>query len=236
MTETLSNVIDDILEKLHEESGFETYWNRTEILSWWNDLYIETGRRGKFFGRVTTFISEADVDYYSLEEGTIEVYKVLYDNEPLYPTTMEELDENDRRWRERDSSTPTHWYIRKDERYSKIRLFPTPPDNEITINVYNYYIPEALRDNENDYPQMPFQKNKVLNYGVLAQALWQAGPGRDLERGNYYWSMFEGALNQMYDETRDRVDRRHVLRSIHESNDAVGPRLPSNYPPYPRRR
>jgi len=230
----MSNLVEEaesILQKLEEEAGSEAYWTEAEIKSWYNDLYVETCREAKFLAKTVEDTSVAGKDDYDLPDKTIHVVHVTYDNKPIYPTTIMELDSKSRTWRSLGNSIPYWWYFAEGEEYTKIRLYRTPNADGKVIAITVNYIPERLEDDES--PKYPLLNSLVLQNGVIAIALWKAGPGRDVERGNYYWNLFQAGLYSLIGETKNKQDRAHVLRSIEDVGIVRGPRLPSNYPTYP---
>jgi hypothetical protein len=233
---TLVQEAESILSKLDEETGTDAYWTESEIKSWYNDLYVDTARQGKFVRKSETQDSVAEQDDYELPDKTLEILGIVYDSIPIYPTSIQELNSYLYTWRSESSGTPDWYYQIDGEKYTKVRLWKIPSEASKEIEITVAYIPERLTDGEE--PEMPFNNSKALFYGVMAIALWKAGPGQDTERGNYYWQLFENSLNNLVKETKtDFKDKTHVFRSIHDvSIRQPGPGLPSNYPAYPWRR
>jgi len=233
---TLVNEATSILQKLDEEAGTNVYWTESEIKSWYNDLYIETSRQGKFIRKSETQDSIAEQDSYVLPDKTIEVLSVVYDNVPLTPTTILELNAYLYTWRSEASGIPDYYYFAEGERFTKIRLWKTPSESAKDIELTVAYIPDELEDS--DEPEMPFNNSKTLFFGVMAMSLWKAGAGQDIERGNYYWSLFQNALMSITGETKtEQKSKTHVFRSIHDVGlSESGSALPSNYPRYNFRR
>lgn len=230
---TLTEEAESILLKLDEEAGSDEYWTETEIKNWFNDLYLEISRQGKFVRKSEIQDSIADQDKYPLPTNTTELISVVYDSEPLWPTSIQELNNYMYNWRSQSSGTPTHYYFAEGERYSDVRLWKTPSDDSDEIELTVAYIPDKLEDS--DEPAMPFNNSKMLFYGVMAIALWKAGPGQDVERGTYYWTLMENSLGSLVKENKNNFKEKvHVFRSIHDvSLTQPGPGLPSNYPAYP---
>ena len=227
----LSSISTAMLTKLAEEAGTNDFWTATELKSWFNDLYLDICREHQIVAaRTTTTDSEDGVQNYALTSGHLQLHGVTYDGEPLTPTTIIELNAWDRNWRSGSEGTPRHYFFEEGLRYSYVSLFPTPGTDGVEVGLAESYIPDTLDDD--DEPAEPFADGLIIRDGVLSLALAKEGEGQNIERSEFYWTMFATKLRGILikPSTPEKV---HRLRSIEDAG-VGGLNLGEHYPSYPR--
>lgn len=226
---TLSTIVTNILTKLEEEAGSQEWWIATEITGWFNDLYIDICREGDFNRtRDISTGSVAEQSEYNLPVNALQVLGMTYNGKPIYPTTIKELNAHDRNWRSRGSGTPIWYYFEEGKEYTEVSLFPKPDTSEVEIGFDVAILVTAL-DNLAE-PIKPFEDGLIIRDGVISIALAKEGEGQNIERSNYYWSLFAGKLTTATKRPK-MSERVHVLRSI-EDGGIKGLNLGDHYEPY----
>ena len=231
---TLTEIYTKILESLEREAGSSDFWISDEIKDYINDLYINTCRYSRILRtRDVSTVSVADQPNYNLPNKCLQVFSMTYDGEPIFPTTIAELNAYSFTWRTANSSTPLWWYFEIGKEYTEINLYPTPQNSGEEIGFDHAYLPDSLGDT--DEPEEPFRDGLILEAGVMSVSLAKEGAGQNIDRSEFYWNKFLAFINNALSMYK-KPDRVHVLRSIEDGGLARGinrgPRLPSNYPPY----
>jgi len=231
---TLAEIRTNILIKLKQEIGTSDWWSEDEIEQWTNDLYIDTSRDGRLLKkRDILTLSIKDQATYSLPTGTIILISMTYDQEPIYPTTIEELNAYSRSWRSEGPGIPCWFYYERGNRYTEVSLHQTPSTSGLEIGFDVIYKPNKLEISES--PEEPFTDGLLLKDGVVSMALAKEGGGQNLDRSDYYWRQFYTKLTALLKEPKIS-GRTHVMRSIEDLGIRgidQGPRLPLDYPSYP---
>lgn len=233
---TLAEITISILKKLEYESGSQSWWTDTEIKSDVNDLYKTICKEGEILKtRDTTTVTVADQqDYtYSSTYTVISLIGVDYDNKPIFPTTIEELQSYSITWRDQGSSIPVWYFFEDGNEFTGPSLFPKPATADVELAMRFSY--EATTLGSSDSPEQLFKDGLILEKGVLSIELAKEGEGQNIERAEYYWQQFVTDLS--FPAKKSKMPGRvHVRRSIEDvglvRGIGRGPRLPDNYPPY----
>ena len=125
MLATIAEIITDVRSLVNETTA--SFWTDAEITRWANEgqeiIATETKCLSKYYSlelESTDIVNDREVrlssDFVALDEGG-----VLYNDNPLEPASLKELDEHLGNWRN-STGTPTHFYFRGDT----IGFFPKP--------------------------------------------------------------------------------------------------------------
>lgn len=231
MMATLNEITTRILNKLEYESGSQEWWLDTEVKSDINDLYKTICKEGEFLKtRDTSVVSVTDQkDYdYPSAYSVITLLGVDYNNKPIHPTTLKELNAYSRTWRDRGSGTPIWYYFEDGQEFAGPSLFPKPGTDALIIAMRFSYQAATLEDL--DEPEQLFKDGLTLGNGVLSIELAKEGEGQNIERSEYYWQQFISDLAFPAKKTKI-PERIHVLRSV-EDVGIGGFNLGEHYPLY----
>ena len=146
---TLSEITIKILNKLEYESGSSQWWTDIEIKSDINDLYKTICKEGEILKtRDTTTVTIKDQkDYtYPTAYNIISLLGVDYDNKPLFPTTIEELQSYSITWRDQGSSIPAWYFFEDGNEFTGPSLFPMPATADVEIALRFYHEASTLGD------------------------------------------------------------------------------------------
>jgi len=231
----LLNQSTAILAKLADEAGTDKWWTAIQIKKWINEIYTDIALNYECLSvRDTTLSTTIGLARYVIPKptgvGTITKLKSCdYDTTiegPLDFYTVEQLDVADPTWRGLGNGTPWGAFFEHGDENLAVSLVPAPGAVKVLGFDYNF-IPSTLGDS--DEPYEPFKDGIILRDGVMSLALAGAGGGRDLDRSDYYFSMFIAKL-PMINKHKAPVWR--GLRSVEDSTAIRSVRLPSNYPRY----
>jgi hypothetical protein len=225
-----------ILAKLADEAGTDKWWTAVQIKKWINEIYTDIAFNYECLStRDTTLSTTVGLARYVIPKpagvGTITRLKSCdYDvnvEGTLDFYTIEQLDSIDPTWRGLGNSTPWGAFFEHGDENLAVSLIPAPGAIKVLGFDYNF-IPSILGDN--DEPYEPFKDGIILRDGVMSLALAGAGGGRDLDRSDYYFSMFVAKLPML---AKHKAPVSRGFKSIEDATSIRGPRLPSNYPHYP---
>jgi hypothetical protein len=230
---TLDQIYQKVYAKLIQEAGSFEWWTEAEVKQNINDTYRETCRETEcILKRDTSTDTVAEQAAYDIPLPTgysdiLNLKRVWYDNEPLSPTTPNELDKLFYDWRERDSGKPFCYYYAPGEELTKVSLFYAPSTADVEIAMEMSLIPDEMLDAGS--PLFIFKDGLILFDAAMYCCLSKSGGGRDLDRANFYFAQFQTKLMEALGKSL-HSRQKHVLYGVDEVSVPIGPRLPSNYP------
>jgi hypothetical protein len=231
----LSDMSTWILTKLADEAGSSDWWTPTQVKAWINEIYRDIAMNFECLSvRDTTLSTTIGVARYVIPKptgvGTIIKLKGCDYDVTIQGTldfyTREQLDTMDTLWRSLGNGTPWGAYFERGDENVAVSLVPPPGDVKVLGFDYNF-IPSVLSDSEEPYE--PFKDGIILKDGVMSLALAAPGGGRDLDRSDYYFTMFTSRFSLL---TKHKSPVWRGLRSVEDATQIRGVRLPSNYPRY----
>lgn len=233
---TLAEISVSILDKLEAEVGSSEWWTATQVKADINELYKTVCQEGQILKvrdiSVVTVEDQQDYDYPSAYT-VISLIGMDYDDKPLFPTTIEELQAYSHTWRGMGGSVPAWYFFEDGNEFAGPSLFPKPATADIELGMRFSYQASALEDD--DEPEQLFKNGLILEKGVISIELAKEGEGQNIERAEWYWQQFITEIS--FPAKKSKLPGRfHVLRSIEDGSIVQGlgrgPRLPEEYPQY----
>ncbi len=128
-----------------------------DIDAWGVDAQTEIAEITHWYRTSTSVSSTADTALYDLPTDCLALEEVWHNDLPLCPIRLVDFYRTHPNWRQDDSGTPTHWYVRGMTAYglhpapdatvaNAIDLFYTALPPTPTLNTDTYYIPTALSE------------------------------------------------------------------------------------------
>jgi hypothetical protein len=220
----LSTITTNVLAHLEREAGTTEYWETTEIDGVVNFLYKLLAFDYRNIKEVYTRDSVDVVGkIYAIPENLLAIEEITFDGKSVDPKSIYEIKLMDDQWRTR-LGTPDWYCLDYREGYVLLWYFPS---TIAEIKIFGPIQPDTLTSP--DIPAAPYSNGQILEPGVVSFSLAKEGGGQNLERSNYWYDIYLGALSSFNLSKHPSMD--HVLRSIDTPRGQnFGPRLPQNYP------